>query len=218
MINSESSPARLIAEDASTLDAQEFALDEGDLLPALEAILMVASEPVTEDALAIATGMKPEQVREGLEALRADYDGHENGRRHGFELRSSDAGWRIFSRPDLAPWVSAFVVGTDTARLTQAALETLAIVAYRQPVTRAQIARIRGVNVDGVLRTLLARNLITEGGSTASGAHMFVTTREFFDRMGLQGPDDLVPLAPFVPGPESVDEISAELEERNDEG
>ncbi len=208
------------AEDSqpeSVESADEFFLDGGDLMPALEAILMVAAEPVRATELASVMGMAPEEIETALTALQAEYDGKDLdgqliGRERGFELRRIDGGWRIFSRPKWAPWVGAFVAGTGTAQLTRAALETLAIIAYRQPVTRAQIARIRGVNVDSVLRTLLARDLIEESGTSITGAHLFRTTGTFLERMGLASIEELVPLAPFVPGPESAEELSAELE------
>ena len=216
-----------------------FTLDGADLMPALEAILMVASEPVSIGALVAATGMAPEQVEAALRRLQADYNGDVDvvvnvdadgvgdgggagggigqscggGRRRGFELRQVQDKWRLFSRAEWAPWVGAFVAGSESSTLSRAAMETLAIIAYRQPVTRMQIARIRGVNVDSVLRTLLARDLIEESGESPTGAHLFHTTQTFLEKMGLTSIDDLVPLAPFVPGPERVDELVLELEE-----
>ncbi|WRS29757.1 SMC-Scp complex subunit ScpB [Actinomycetaceae bacterium MB13-C1-2] len=204
-------PADLFEEARSEME-EAFRLDDGDLLPAIEAILMVTAEPVSTSALSLATGMKPDQVEEALRSLQRDYDGEDSGRQRGFELRFLDDGWRIFSRSKWAPWVGSFVAGAETAQLTQAALETLAIVAYRQPVTRGQIARVRGVNVDGVLRTLLARDLVEEVGTTATGAHLFGTTTHFLERMGLSDVSELVPLAPFMPGPESVHDIDTETE------
>ncbi len=201
-----------LLEEARTEVEESFALDGGDLLPALEAILMVAAEPISVSAMSLATGMKPDQVEEALLSLKRDYDGESGRVERGFELRFLDDGWRIFSRPKWAPWVGNFVAGAETAQLTQAALETLAIIAYRQPVTRAQIARVRGVNVDGVLRTLLARDLVEETGTTATGAHLFGTTTHFLERMGLSDVSELVPLAPFMPGPELVGELEQELE------
>lgn len=202
-----------LATEALEQEAQAFVLDGGDLLPALEAILMVAAEPVSVPSFASVTGMKPDQIEEALHQLARDYDGQGGGRQRGFELRRVDDGWRIFSRPVWSPWVARFVAGADTAQLTQAALETLAIVAYRQPVTRTQIARVRGVNVDGVLRTLLARDLVEEVGTTATGAHLFGTTTQFLERMGLSDVSELVPLAPFMPGPDALEELGSDLED-----
>lgn len=201
-----------LLEEARAEVEESFRLEGGDLLPALEAILMVAAEPISVSALSLATGMKPGQVESALESLKRDYDGLDLGPQRGFQLRFLDDGWRIFSRPKWAPWVGSFVAGAETAQLTQAALETLAIIAYRQPVTRSQIARIRGVNVDTVLRTLLARDLIEEIGATVTGAHLFGTTTHFLERMGLSDVSELVPLAPFMPGPEQVGDIENELE------
>ena len=181
----------------------EFALQTSDLSAALEAILMVAPNPVPVPALVAATGMKAKQVEETLQGLQKDYDGEDGGVRRGFELRVVDGGWRIYSRPAFAPWVAAFVAGAETSALSQAALETLAIVAYRQPVTRGQIARIRGVNVDTTLRTLQLRDLIEEVGQTPTGGHLFGTTTAFLERMGLDDISQLPPLAPFMPGPET---------------
>ncbi len=190
----------------TTLDSDrhaELSLAAEDLGGALEAILMVAPEPVSVDALAAATGMKPSQVSSALKTLQADYDGETGGKRRGFELRPVEDRWRIYSRPEFSPWVADFVVGAETSSLSQAALETLAVVAYRQPVTRTQIARVRGVNVDATLRTLQLRGLIQELGQTATGAHLFGTTALFLERMGFSSISDLPPLAPFMPGPET---------------
>lgn len=209
-------PEELFEEVRSEVE-ETFRLEDGDLLRAVEAILMVAAEPISVRALCLATGMKPDQVEEALLSLKRDYDGEDFGRERGFELRFLDDGWRIFSRPKWAPWVGSFVAGAETAQLTQAALETLAIVAYRQPVTRTQIARVRGVNVDAVLRTLLARDLVEEVGTTATGAHLFGTTTHFLERMGLSDVSELVPLAPFMPGPEVAHEVDSNMEAQSNE-
>ncbi len=167
---------------------------------AIEAVLMVADEPVGVQALARATGEQPDEVDLLLRELAGEYA--EAGR--GFELREAGGGWRVYSRPEHADVVEAFLLDGQTAKLTQAALETLAIVAYRQPVSRARVSAVRGVSVDGVMRTLLTRGLVTEAGVEAtSGATLYRTTDEFLQRMGLDGLDDLPPLAPFLP--EDVD-------------
>ncbi|WP_432505673.1 SMC-Scp complex subunit ScpB [Kineococcus arenarius] len=161
---------------------------------------MVADEPVGVQALARATGEQPDEVDLLLRELAGEYA--EAGR--GFELREAGGGWRVYSRPEHADVVEAFLLDGQTAKLTQAALETLAIVAYRQPVSRARVSAVRGVSVDGVMRTLLTRGLVTEAGVEAtSGATLYRTTDEFLQRMGLDGLDDLPPLAPFLP--EDVD-------------
>lgn len=176
----------------------------------LEAILMVVAEPVAAVDLARVIGAKASQVNRVLVELQADYD-REN---RGFELREIAGGWRIYSRPAYAPWVGQFVVRAETTKLTQAALETLAIIAYRQPITRAKIAEIRGVSVDSVMRTLLTRDLIEEAGTTVTGANLYRTTNLFLEKMGFTSLDELLPLAPFLPPREAVVEISAELEEK----
>ncbi|WP_337063242.1 SMC-Scp complex subunit ScpB [Kineococcus sp. G2] len=167
---------------------------------AIEAVLMVADEPVGAEALARATGESPDEVDLLLRELAGEYT--EDGR--GFELRESGGGWRVYSRAEHADVVEAFLLDGQTAKLTQAALETLAIVAYRQPVSRARVSAVRGVSVDGVMRTLLTRGLVAEAGVEAtSGATLYRTTEEFLQRMGLERLEDLPPLAPFLP--EDVD-------------
>ncbi|WP_010525817.1 SMC-Scp complex subunit ScpB, partial [Nesterenkonia sp. F] len=131
-----------------------------DHLAALEAVLMVAEEPVTPAELAEALALAEHQVVVLLDELRVEADGAHGGRERGFELREVAGGYRYYSRPRYADQVSAFVLGGQTSRLSQAALETVAIIAYRQPVSRSQIAAVRGVNVDGVVRTLVARGLV----------------------------------------------------------
>ena len=135
------------------------------------------------------------------------------GRAHGFELREVAGGWRIYSAPAWAEVVGRFVVGTDTSRLSQAALETLAVIAYRQPTTRSRISHVRGVNVDAVVRTLVARGLIEEVGETDSGARLYGTTGYFLERMGFDSLDDLEPLAPYLPASEELDGLAHDLEE-----
>lgn len=181
-------------------------------LAALEAVLMVVDEPVPTADLAAAVGMPTGQVRELLTELAAEYRGARGGRARGFELREVAGGWRIYSAPAHADVVGGFVLAGRTARLTQAALETLAVIAYRQPVSRGRIAAIRGVNVDGVVRTLLARGLIEEAGTDAEGgAVLYRTTGYFLERMGLSGLEDLPPLAPYLPEMDELDETEEAL-------
>jgi len=167
-----------------------------DVQPALEAVLMVADQPLDRLSLAQAVGSPPDQVDAGLAALSAEYT--ESGR--GFELREVGGGWRYYTREQYAPVVDQFVLEGQQARLTQAALETLAVVAYRQPVSRARVSAIRGVNVDGVIRTLVARGLVEEAGTDQqTGAHLFRTTSYFLERMGLSTLDQLPEIAPYLP-------------------
>jgi len=180
----------------------------GGARAALEAVLMIADEPISDIRLASALGLTLERVRTELEALVVDYSGAGSGPVRGFQLREVAGGWRIFSRPEHAPVVEKFVIDGQTARLTQAALETLAIVAYRQPISRGRIANIRGVNVDGVVRTLVTRGLVEEESTDPdTGAVLYRTSAFFLERMGLNSLDDLPPLSPYLPD----DEARAEL-------
>jgi len=200
-----------VESDTSEPEAPEEAPVQLDLdgLPggprgALEAVLMVVEEPVDELTLASALTLPAERVRELLAELAADYDETHRG----FELRHVAGGWRIFSRGDYAPVVERFVLDGQTARLTQAALETLAIVAYRQPVSRARVSAVRGVNVDAVMRTLVTRGLVEEAGTNPeTGAILYRTTTTFLHRLGLTSLDELPALAPFLPEVDALDDI-----------
>ncbi|MFC7580456.1 SMC-Scp complex subunit ScpB [Schaalia naturae] len=185
---------------------------EGLFAP-LEAVLMVTDRPVPARELAEALGVDTELVEEALGALTREYRGEPSGRARGFELRSVAGGWRLYSAPAWADVVGRFVVGSDSSRLSQAALETLAVVAYRQPVTRSRISHVRGVNVDAVVRTLVNRGLIEEVGETESGARLYGTTVAFLERMGFDSLDDLVPLAPYLPASDQLDDLAHDLEE-----
>ncbi|SDS10693.1 segregation and condensation protein B [Nocardioides scoriae] len=173
------------------------------LRPALEALLMVSDQPLDDTTLAAAVGHPVPDVEAALAALAREYD--ETGR--GFELRHVAGGWRYYTREELAGVVERFVLDGQQARLTQAALETLAVVAYQQPVSRSRVSAIRGVNVDGVMRTLLARGLVEEAGHDAeTGAHLYRTTRYFLERIGIGSLDELPELAPFLPGIEDLED------------
>src|SRR5690625_3276270 len=180
----------------------------GGARAAIEAVLMIADEPISDIHLASTMGLTIERVRSELQKLVADYAGALDSPVRGFQLREVAGGWRIYSRPEHAPVVEKFVIDGQTARLTQAALETLAIVAYRQPVSRGRIANIRGVNVDGVVRTLMTRGLLEEDSTDPdTGAVLYRTSDFFLERMGLNSLDDLPPLSPYLPD----DEARAEL-------
>lgn len=175
------------------------------LRTALEAILMVVDEPVSEVLLAQVTERPTEEVLAALRGLASEYD--EAGR--GFELRQVAGGWRYYTRGSCAAYVERFVLDGQQARLTQAALETLAVVAYRQPVSRARVSAVRGVNVDGVMRTLVARGLVEEAGNDGEGgAILYRTTSHFLERLGLRSLDELPDLAPFLPELDTVDEMT----------
>ena len=172
---------------------------------ALEALLLLAAEPVTQFELAQAVAVPESVVAETLAELVAFYE--ETGR--GFELRQVGGGWRYYTREEHAELITRYVVEGQQSKLSQAALETLAVVAYTQPISRARVSAVRGVNVDAVMRTLLARGLIEEAGhDQESGAVLFATTSYFIERMGLKALEDLPPLAPQLP---EVEELEAEL-------
>jgi segregation and condensation protein B len=184
----------------SATEASEPDLDEEPGAPpvraALEAVLMVVDEPVAPVVLAQVLERPTNEILTILRELAGEYDAHARG----FELREVAGGWRFYTRAMCAPVVERFVVGGQQARLTQAALETVAIVAYRQPVSRARVSAVRGVNVDGVMRTLLARGLVEEVGTDpGTGAVLYGTTRYFLERLGLTGLDELPDLAPLLP-------------------
>jgi segregation and condensation protein B len=171
-------------------------LDDAALRGALEAILLVVDEPVPDVVLAQVLEQPTERVATTLERIAADFAAP--GR--GFELRRAAGGWRLYTRPEYATYVERFVLDGQSVRLTQAALETLAVVAYKQPVTRSRVAAVRGVNSDGVIRTLVSRGLIEECGTEPeSGAFLYRTTRLFLEKLGLDSVDDLPSLAPFLP-------------------
>ncbi|NJI58887.1 SMC-Scp complex subunit ScpB [Microbacterium oxydans] len=165
----------------------------------IEAILLIVDEPLGLVALAAAVGSPVPAVRQALETLVDDYDGNGKGPRRGFELREVGGGWRLYVREDLDSLVAEFVGGQAPARLSQAALETLAVIAYKQPVTRSQVASIRAVNVDSVVRTLLARGLITElFADSETGAINYGTTDALLQHLGINSLDELPPISPLL--------------------
>ncbi|OZG63469.1 SMC-Scp complex subunit ScpB [Bifidobacterium lemurum] len=181
----------------------DFTVDDfpGGLNACVEAILMVADQPQQAEDLARVLAVDEDAVEGALETLRESYEAEHRG----FELRHTARGWQFANRLEFEPVVSAFVTDGQTARLSQAALEALAIVAYKQPVTRAQIAAIRGVNSDGVVRSLTVRGLVREEGTDPdSRAALLVTSGLFLEKMGLESLDQLPSLAPFMPSPESA--------------
>lgn len=177
----------------------------GGAKAAIEAVLMVVDEPVTEIALATALELPVDDVTAALGGLEEEYAAQHRG----FTLRQVGGGWRVYSRSDYAPVVEKFLLEGQQAKLTQASLETLAVIAYRQPISRSRVSAVRGVNVDGVVRTLLSRGLIEEVGSEhESGAILYGTTTYFLERLGLGSLDDLPALAPYLPEVDVLDEIA----------
>ncbi len=174
---------------------------------------MVIDEPVTEMSLASALELPVADVIGHLRALAADYD---EGN-HGFAIREIAGGWRVYSRPEYASVVEKFLLDGQQAKLTQAALETLAVIAYRQPISRSRVSSVRGVNVDGVVRTLLTRGLIEArslpdkelGAQGDNGATLYGTTSYFLQRLGLGSLDELPALAPYLPEVDVLDELAA---------
>ena len=180
-----------------------------ELQRAIEAILMVAEHPIETNLLAQVTETAEDQMADVLAELAASYE--VDGR--GFVLVEVAGGWRFQSHPDLSPYVERFVLEGQAARLSAAALETLAIVAYKQPISRAQIAAIRGVNVDGVVRTLEHRGYIADVARDPGpgNAALFGTTDLFLERLGLRSLEDLPPVAEFMPGSDVVEALEAGL-------
>ena len=176
--------------------------DPASLARAIEAILMVVDEPVTELTLASVLEVTVDQVVDALEFLVPSYEDR------GFTLKAINGGWRFYSNPDCSAVVEKFVLDGQQNRLTQAALETLAVIAYRQPVSRARVSAIRGVNVEAVMKTLITRGLVEEYGvENETGAILYKTTSYFLERLGLNALTDLPPLAPHLPDLDALDEI-----------
>jgi len=176
-------------------------VDGPSLRAALEAVLLIVDEPVNEVTLAQVLERPTEEVLATLRTLAEDYVHQDRG----IELRAVAGGWRLYSRADCAPYVERFVLDGQQARLTSAALETLAVVAYRQPVSRGRIAAVRGVNSDAVVRTLVTRGLVTDAGTDpASSAVLYATTPYFLERLGIASLEELPPLGPLVPDADTV--------------
>ncbi len=168
----------------------------------IEAILMVVDEPVTEVILAQVLEQPVEEIEAALATLEGSYEDR------GFALRKINGGWRFYSHPNFSGVVEKFVLDGQQNRLTQAALETLAVIAYRQPVSRARVSAIRGVNVEAVMKTLITRGLVDEYGiENETGAILYKTTSYFLERLGLNKLEDLPPLAPHLPDIDGLDEI-----------
>jgi segregation and condensation protein B len=185
-----------------------LAVPVGELRPSLEAVLMVADQPLDVSSLATAVGHPVDEVAAALTELAEEYTAQ--GR--GFELRNVAGGWRFYTREEFAAVVEGFVLEGQQARLTQAALETLAVVAYKQPVSRARVSAIRGVNVDGVMRTLLTRGLVEEAGQDeSSGAHLYRTSGYFLERIGITSLDELPELAPYLPDMDDMEDELAQM-------
>ena len=189
------------------LDTPELGDDE--LGQVLEALLLVVDTPVPAEALATATEQPVYRITAKLRLMADELA----KRSSGIDLREAGGGWRMYTRAQFAPYVERLLLDGSRSKLTRAALETLAVVAYRQPVTRARVSAVRGVNVDAVMRTLLARGLLTEAGTdTDTGAVTFATTELFLERLGLSSLSDLPDIAPLLPNVDSIEDLSETLD------
>ena len=178
--------------------------DDAALTAALEALLLVVDAPTDEETLSLALDQPVARIRAALAGLAARYAAEGSG----IDLRHTGGGWRFYTRDTYAPYVERLLLDGQRARLTRAALETLAVVAYRQPVTRARVSAVRGVNCDGVLRTLLTRGLVQEAGvDESTQGTLFRTTELFLERLGLSSLEELPPLAPLLPDVDAIDEL-----------
>lgn len=194
-------------------DTINFNSDE-EITAGLEAILMVVETPVDALTLATALGCSEAKVTQLLGELAAQYLGNRQMPQRGFVLRQVGGGWRIYSNPKYEELVRSFIIGSTSGRISQAALETLAIIAYKQPCTRAQVAAIRGVNSDSVIRNLVARYLIEEVGIGSSGASLYGTTKLLLEQLDLQSLEQLPPLAPYLPSNVDFEQIALQYGEK----
>jgi segregation and condensation protein B len=189
----------MTVENLEATETREEFRPEVDLERALEAILMVADEPMSVVTLATAVGAPVKRVRAAVDALVADFDGVDGGIRRGFELREVGGGWRIYVRSEYDGVVADYVLAQNPTKLSQAALETLAVIAYKQPISRGSIASIRAVNVDSVVRTLLGRGLITEMFTDSeTGAINYGTTDLLLSQLGINSIDELPKISPLL--------------------
>jgi len=184
-------------------------LEDSELGAVLEALLLVVDTPVPVEALATATDQPVYRIAAKLRGMTDEFA--ERG--SGIDLREAGGGWRLYTSARFAPYVERLLLDGARSKLTRAALETLAVVAYRQPVTRARVSAVRGVNVDAVMRTLLARGLITEAGADPdTGAVTFSTTELFLERLGLSSLTDLPDIAPLLPDVDVIEDLSESLD------
>lgn len=214
------STAPSVAVDAEA-EFSKVEVIPGGVKSAIEAILAVAEAPVSVKELSAALIVSERAVEHALDQLYSEYNGEESGygeegvapEPRGFQLRNIAGGWKLYARDDFAPWVARFVTRSKSATLSKPAYETLAVIAYQQPVTRARVASIRGVNADAAIRQLLQRQLIREAGREAgSGATLYETTELLLTKLGLNSLKELPALAPFLPD----DTEAAVLAEGND--
>lgn len=191
-------------DEAEVVDSGPDLADDTEFEGALESVLLVIDSPASEEQLAGVFEQPVKRVTETLKRMSARYTESSSG----IDLRRIGDGWRFYTRDRYAPFVEKLLLDGQRAKLTRAALETLAVIAYRQPVTRARIAAVRGVNVDGVIRTLVARGLISEIGTDSdTGGILYRTTELFLERLGLSSLADLPPIAPLLPEVDAIDDV-----------
>jgi len=196
------------ASDLGVDLAIEPHMEDSELGAVLEALLLVVDTPVTVDALSTAVDQPAHRVAAKLRLMADEFTARESG----IDLREAGGGWRMYTRSRYAPFVERLLLDGTRSKLTRAALETLAVVAYRQPVSRVRVSAVRGVNCDAVMRTLLARGLITESGTDSdTGATTFATTELFLERLGLSTLADLPDIAPLLPDIDNIDDITESL-------
>jgi len=198
-----------MTEDSADVGVDDLdRLDDDDLRSALEAVLLVVDTPVTTEELANAVEDEVKRVRDMLTRMSRDLTDAGSG----IDLRYAGDGWRFYTRSEYAPYVERLLLDGTRSKLTRAALETLAVVAYRQPVTRARVSAIRGVNVDGVMRTLVARGLVNEvGNDPQTTGTLYATSEMFLERLGLASLSELPDLAPLLPDVDVIDDLGDEL-------
>ena len=197
-----------LASDLGVDLALEPHMEDSELGAVLEALLLVVDTPVTVDALSTAVDQPAHRVAAKLRLMADEFTARESG----IDLREAGGGWRMYTRSRYAPFVERLLLDGTRSKLTRAALETLAVVAYRQPVSRVRVSAVRGVNCDAVMRTLLARGLITESGTDSdTGATTFATTELFLERLGLSTLADLPDIAPLLPDIDNIDDITESL-------
>lgn len=197
-------------EDGECAEGSAGGLSDETLDGIIESLLLVADAPLDPATVADVLAIPENRIRHRFDAVRAGLD----ERRSGMELRQAPEGWGLYTRKRNARYVERFLLDGSRATLTRAALETLAVVAYRQPVTRARVGAVRGVNVDGVMRTLVSRGLVAEADAEPqTRATTYVTTDLFLERLGLDALDDLPPLAPLLPDEDVVEYIGDNLDD-----
>lgn len=206
--HTEPNPAPDVSADLGIDVALRPEMEDSELGAVLESLLLVVDTPVTVDALAAAVDQPAHRVAAKLQLMADELTARDSG----IDLREAGGGWRMYTRARYAPYVERLLLDGTRSKLTRAALETLAVVAYRQPVSRVRVSAVRGVNCDAVMRTLLARGLITEAGvDSDTGATTFATTELFLERLGLSTLADLPDIAPLLPDVDNIDDITESL-------